>query len=296
MTVIELIKTRWWPGAVAFAVVLFVLLVTFRMNGSSSTFWYYDLHELEEAKGALIGSPKPTRSDEWMVWTPALLAQLHHRPAMPVENPSLGAGTSSLLMSLPVRHYTMLFRPQFWGFFFLDSERGFSWFWNFKIFGLLGAFFLLFLVLTGGRVDLAVLGSAAISYSSFVQWWFSSPTMLPEMLTSWAVSLVCGWTLVQAVAVWKKIVASLVLIAAAINFVLCCYPPFEIPLLYLGAAMFAAFLWQRRESLGKEGWRCSGRCLWSVALPSRWSRTPAIPERGGIPAAACPLPSFWAGS
>ena len=74
---------------------------------------------------------------------------------MPVENPSLGAGMSPLLMSLPVKHYTMLFRPQLWGFFFFDIERGFAWFWNAKIFGLLASFYVLLLAL-GRRVDLAI--------------------------------------------------------------------------------------------------------------------------------------------
>ncbi len=270
-------KTAYpWLPLLGGVLVLFVALVALRINGSSSTFWYYDLHDLKNAQGALLGSPKPTRSDEWMVWTPAILAQLHHHPSMPVENPSLGAGTSPLLMSLPVRHYTMLSRPQLWGFFFLDTERGFSWYWNFKVFGLLAAFYLLLLVLTRGRSDIAILGSIAISYSSFVQWWFSSPPMLPEMLASWAVALVCGWILFQPAAAWKKMGASLVLVACVINFVLCCYPPFEIPLIYLGAALFAAFLWTSRRSPTHRGWIWTGACgfaavalLWPVFLECR---------------------------
>jgi hypothetical protein len=240
------------------AVLVFVTLVALRINGSSSSFWYYDLHELNEAKGVIMGSPKPTRSDEWMVWTPAILSQLNHRPPMPVENPSLGAEKAPLLMSVPVCHYTMLFRPQLWGFFFLDIEHGFSWYWNAKLLGLLGALFLLLLVLTGGRFDLALLGSVAITYSSFIQWWFSSPSMLPEMLASWSLVLVCGWALFQRIAWWKRIVASLALVSGAANFLLCCYPPFEIPLLYLGLALFVAFLWQKRGSVPRAGW------IWNI--------------------------------
>jgi hypothetical protein len=134
----------------------------------------------------------------------------------------------------------------------------------------------LFLVLNGGRADLAILGSVAISYSSFVQWWFSSPTMLPEMLTAWAIALVCGWSLFQPIAFWKKLLASLILVACVINFALCCYPPFEIPLIYLGGAIFAAFLWENRRTLGKEGWIWCGACavtvvalLWPVFMQCR---------------------------
>lgn len=194
----------------------------------------------------IVGTPRLTRSDEWLVWTPAALAQLNHNPPMPIENPALGAGTSPLLMSLPVRHYSMLFRPQLWGFFVFDSERGFAWFWNAKIFGLLLSYFLLFRLLTGGHVLMAMLGSIAVSYSSCVQWFFSSPTMLPELMASWALMLVAGKSLFRVASAWKKFSAATVLGACAINFILCCYPPFQIPLVYLGLALFSAFLWERR--------------------------------------------------
>jgi hypothetical protein len=245
-------------GVFGVLLALLIVLVALRINGSSSSFWYYDLHELNEVKGVILGSPKPTRSDEWLIWTPAILSQLNHRPPMPVENPSLGAEKAPLFMSIPVRHYTMLFRPQLWGFFFLDIEHGFSWYWNVKILGLLGALFLLLWILTGGRFDLALLGSVAISYSSFIQWWFSSPSMLPEMLASWSLVLVCGWVLFQPIVWWKRILASLVLVSGAVNFLLCCYPPFEIPLLYLGLALFVAFLWQNHGSVPRAGW------IWNI--------------------------------
>lgn len=245
---------------------LFILLVALRINGSSSSFWYYDLHELNEARGVILGSPKPTRSDEWMVWTPAILAQLKHQPPMPVENPSLGAGKAPLLMSVPVRHYTMLFRSQLWGFFFLDVEHGFSWYWNAKLLGLLGALFLLLWILTGGRFDLSILGALVICYSSFVQWWFSSPSMLPEMLASWSLVLVCGWCLFQPIVWWKRLLVSLALVSSAINFVLCCYPPFEIPLLYLAVALFIGYLWQRRGALAISGWIWNLTCLVAIIL------------------------------
>ena len=131
----------------------------------------------------------------------------------------------------------------------LDTESGFAWFWNAKIFGLLVSFYILFLVLMRGRIALAVWGTIAVSYSSFIQWWFSSPAMLPEMLTSWAVMLLLGRVVFMDISFWKKIPAALALTAATINFLLCCYPPFEIPLLYLGLFLFIAFVWQRRKGL-----------------------------------------------
>ena len=225
---------------------LFLIGVLLRLNGSSSALWAQDLGIRDEPTGLIAGEPRPTRSDEWLVWTPAALGQLHHLPPMPVENPALGAGAAPLLMSVPVRHYSMLFRPQFWGFFIFDEERGFAWFWNAKIFSLLISFFLLFRILTRGRVALAVCGSIAVSYSSYVQWFFSCPPMLPEMLASWALMLVAGKSCFDPLPLWKKAAAGIVLVGSAINFILCCYPPFEIPLLYLALTLFGVFLWERR--------------------------------------------------
>jgi len=41
-----------------------------------------------------------------------------------VKNLSLGADHTPLLINVPVAHYVTFFRPQFWGFFFFDFERG----------------------------------------------------------------------------------------------------------------------------------------------------------------------------
>lgn len=237
---------NWSSIFIALCCGLFLICVFLRLNGSSSGIWARELGGPSEPTGLIAGEPRPTRSDEWLVWTPAALAQLHHQPPMPVENPAIGAGVAPLLMSVPVRHYSMLFRPQFWGFFVFDEERGFAWFWNTKIFSLLISFFLLFQILMKGRTALAVCGSIAVSYSSYVQWFFSCPPMLPEMLASWALMLVAGKFCFDPLPLWKKAAAGFVLVGSAVNFVLCCYPPFQIPLLYLALTLIGVFLWERR--------------------------------------------------
>jgi hypothetical protein len=53
---------------------------------------------------------------------------------------------------------------------------------------------------------------------------------------------------------------------SAINFLLCCYPPFQIPLLYLALFLFAAFLWQRRASRFNGGFFWLGGCALIVII------------------------------
>src|SRR4051794_23660751 len=89
--------------------VLFMLAFAFRLNGSSTSIWRSILNDQRNAGGLVAGKPETVRSDEWLVWTPAVIAQANR--GFPAENPSLGAGRAPFLYSLPVRHYTMVFRP-----------------------------------------------------------------------------------------------------------------------------------------------------------------------------------------
>ncbi|HSH37767.1 MAG TPA: hypothetical protein VK993_03190, partial [Chthoniobacterales bacterium] len=179
---------RWWWIA---ALLLFAACVALKLNGSSIGRWQVALRELGPIRGLIAGTPKDIRSDEWVVWTPSILSQARQTPPFPIENPSLGAGRAPLIMSVPVAYYTTLFRPQLWGFFLFDLERGYAWFWNAKIFGLLLATAWMLRRIGIQSRTIAAFGSAAFFFSSFTQWWFSSPAMLPEMVATWAMCVGC---------------------------------------------------------------------------------------------------------
>jgi len=227
----------------------FLLLTALNINGSSVGLWSGILDESKTGSALLFSQPREMRSDEWLVWTPSLLAQANHEPAFPVENPALGAGRSPMLMNLPTRHYSTFFRPQLWGYFLFDIEHGYAWNWNAKIFGLLAAMFLLIRKLSDGSFWPALLGTAWIFCSSYMQWAFSCPPMLPEMLASWAFALWSVMKLCDAPP-WKPAAALTAgLIVAAVNFALSMYPPYQIPVAYLGVAILAGWFWKRRAAL-----------------------------------------------
>src|ERR1700736_2032873 len=126
-------RWRW-----LFLLLLFCACVALKLNGSSIGAWDDELYETRpSSRGLLLFKPQHVRSDEWLVWTPAALSQARQTPPFPVRNPSLGAGCAPMLMNLPVAYYTTFFRPQLWGFFIFDFERGFSFCWWCKVFGLL---------------------------------------------------------------------------------------------------------------------------------------------------------------
>lgn len=233
----------------AFLVLLAIaalLLTVLRIHGSSVVVWSAVLHEPGTAGSLLAGTPRGVRSDEWLVWTPSVLAQARHVPPFPVENPALGAGRSPMLLNLPTRHYSTLFRPQLWGYFLFDIEHGFAWNWNVKVFGLLAAMFLLIRKLAQGNFWIALLGTAWVFLSSYTQWWFSCPPMLPEMLASWALALWCTLQLCEGPRWPRALACTLALWVAATNFALSMYPPYQIPLAYLGLAILGGWLWRRQ--------------------------------------------------
>ncbi len=236
---------RWWWLAVA---LVFISCVALKLNGSSIGRWQNALREPAPIRGLLFSTPKKIRSDEWVVWTPSILSQARQTPPFPIENLSLGYGRAPLLMSIPVAYYTTFFRPQLWGFFLLDLERGFSFYWCSKVFGLLLATVWLLRQLGIRSRGIIAFGAVWIFFSSFVQWWFSSPAMLPEMVASWAMCIGCVIAFWQEAKRWQLTLAVMGFVFFGLNFILCLYPPFQIPMLLLGLAVLAGLWMERRNS------------------------------------------------
>ncbi len=203
--------------------------------------------EPELPRGLLYSSPKRIRVDEWGVWTPAALSQARQNPPFPIENPNVGAAHSPLLMSLPVAYYTTFFRPQLFGFFLFNFERGFSFYWCCKVFGLLLGIGWCLRRIGVRNAALVLFGAVWIFFSSYIQWWFSSPAMLPEMIASWAICLGCAVQFLQPFDRWRHLAALGGFIYSGLNFVLCLYPPYQIPLIWLGIAILIGVGLERRN-------------------------------------------------
>jgi hypothetical protein len=235
----------------------------FELNGSSSGIYRLYADGSDPERGLLFGSPKDIRSDEWMVETPWMFSQFNHDPRLPITNGNIGDGASTLLNNLPARHWSMFFRPQMWGFFTMNFERAFAFYWNFKWFALLLGTFLFLELITRGNALLAFTGSLFLLASSFMQWWWSTPTALPEMVGMFFLSLWLIAMIFRSTTRTRVAFASLFLVAAWMQFVLCCYPRFQIPLLYLGGAMIVSGFWRSAEPARFSGFRYS--CL-AIAL------------------------------
>jgi len=138
-------------------------------------------------------------------------------------------------------------------------ETAFAFYWNVKVFALFASFFLLLRTLTRNDFWISLFGAGWVLFSAYVEWWFSCPPMMPEMLASWAAAILCVIHLFRSETLTSRIVTGVILVIAGVNFVLCFYPPFQVPLLYLGLAVILGWLWQNKnEDLH---WRTGGLSL-----------------------------------
>lgn len=216
-----------------------VLLVVFKINQSSIAMYdsYFPSNQ-EQKFTTLKGNALAIRSDEWLVQTPFILSQLMN--GSNDINLNIGGERSPLLTAVPVSNIGIFFQPKFWGFYLLDIERGYSWLWAYKAIGSLLAFFILFLLLTKNNSLLSLLGSILVYASAFSQWWFSSN--YPEIVISFAAIVSSFCLFIFSV---KKVlipIYSLIFIIFSVNFLLHLYPPFLVPLIYLGGFIVVAFL------------------------------------------------------
>lgn len=209
------------------------LYVVMSLNQSSLTAWEEIFPAQEVHQMVEFGEPKKIRSDEWNTLTPWVLGQATN--GFLDQNVGIGGSDAPTLATVPVSNPVMLVQPKYYGFFLLDKARGFSWFWAYKTFALLFSCFMLFGLLTRGNTEISVLGSLLVYFSSFTQWWFSSN--LAESLTAFFIGCTGIYVLLLGQKPHLLFLGALMTGYGAISSLLHVYPPFQIPLIYVGIAL-----------------------------------------------------------
>lgn len=237
----RLTRRTWFLATTVALLVGFGVSVSCKLHGSSFHAWYDHYPRLFfRSSVPLFGEPRAVRSDEWLVHTPSIISQA--RLALPFDttNPSVGAGAAPMLMGLPTRHLSTIFRPQYWGFFLFEVERGFSWWWSFRVFGCLLGVYLMLYALTRGRSGISLAGSLWFYFSDFTQWWLSSG--VPEMVAAFSMGFFFLYTGIRARAMPTLLASACGTLFSATSFMLQMYPPFQIPLIWFGVALLFSVL------------------------------------------------------
>ncbi len=235
----HLVRFDWKVMTVlAICFVLFALNIGLKTSGSSIREWNTFVKG-DTTKQMGIGSPKFIRFDEWGMHTPMLLSQVAHN--FPISNPAVGAMQSPLLMSLPVRSFPSILRPQLWSYFLFDTETAYSIAWNYKTYGMFVALFLIFLLLTKNRFLPSLVGSLWVTFSAFIQWWYSTPE--PEMIMAACLMFVFFIYILYSQKLGTIVVSVFGLGLYSVTFLLFFYPPHQIPLAFCITALVIGYVW-----------------------------------------------------
>ncbi|GAB3709174.1 hypothetical protein GCM10027592_45120 [Spirosoma flavus] len=228
---------------------LYAFMIMAKLNGSSVGVWDQIIPSGNVANRTVIsGQPRMIRMDEWAILTPFMTSQA--AKGFPIKNFTNG-GENGSLMGLPVKHPIALIKPNLWGFFIFDFERGYSYWWGFKIFGMLISVMMFLMVLTNSNFWLSLFGSIWVLLSSGTQWWFS--VTVPDMFTSGCLLFTATCYYLYSTQTRTIIISALVATLGLLWFAILLYPPYEVPLGYFLLICLAGFIvrnpdWNRMKS------------------------------------------------
>jgi len=250
-----------------------VVLVAFVALGltGSSTGIVHDLISRGDDPALIAGEPEAIRSDEWFVQTSWVISQVEQD--LPARNETFPGGMDATVQNdLPTTDWSTALRPHLWGFFFLPLDQAMALKWWLPGFAIIGAGYLLAVVLMPRRPVAAAALSVGFFFAPFFQWWYLSTTLYPaawallvmataiwcvrssNRVGAWVLSAFTAWTTAaMAVGVYAPFIVPVVLVSAAfvVGVVLTPVPQAEtfaarvrrlVPLLAGGAAAVAVTL------------------------------------------------------
>ena len=240
------------------ALVVFVLLVLFKISGSSIGMYneFFPQDGIERDAYVLFGKSQGVRSDEYVVQTPYYFSQYYNHFGRTSYQMSLGGQDMIIGYNSPVLDISILAKPLVWGYVLFGPQYGLSWYWCLKVILFLLVMYELFMILTKGKKALAVLGSLLVTYAPTIQWFFV-PHISDVFL--WGMTLVVlGYYFFTAKKRLIKYVTSVLTPLAAIGFVLALYPPLQVPIGLMAIALLIFFLIRDKKEITfqkKEIWK-----------------------------------------
>ena len=252
------VSARWMVGA---SLVLFGVLVAGGVSGSSMGALLgtrdqpNSLLSSDSAVQRIAGSARSVRSDEWLVMTGNLLAQVNHVPPFPVVNSLLGGEGQNMMVvgmtGVPIAHASAVARPATWGFFVLPLRQALAWYWYLPVFACLLALWALLQQLATQRPLYHMALSVLFCLAPYAAGW----SLWPLYVVAWAcASLALALRMVRETAPARLLGWSVLLGWTMACLGLTLYPPWQITVATLCAAAFAAQLWDGRAALR---WRWS---------------------------------------
>lgn len=196
----------------------------------------------------VIGKARPIRSDEYAVFTPEFLAQLNARAAFPLINENFGDDGLNMLIpggsGMPVKSITSFAKPAVWGAFFLPLRQAIAWLWWIPLFGSFLAIWWFLTKIIGGSWRLNAATAISFVMSSYVVAWSNTPAYVVGLGA-------LGSALVLEIFESRRLISQ-VLYGAALGltasaYFLVLYPPWQILIAYVFAALLISTFYERRR-------------------------------------------------
>src|SRR5580698_3390670 len=189
--------TRWFLAAVALVGLVYVC---FELTPSSYGVFLESIQADDAAP--IFGIGRPIRSDEWSIATPLFQAAVRNRFKR-VNETSFYHEDLRNFIALPLKDWSLIFKPQLWAFFALPPALAFSIYYTLFMCAFLAGFHLLFREL-GMPAWLAAAASILVYFSGFTQFWWTTfcpllgglPWILLIVLRPmawWKKVLLCAW-------------------------------------------------------------------------------------------------------
>lgn len=244
--------------------ILLLLLTVFKIHGSSIGVYNEYFYGDRDDSSLLLNKPRPIRSDEWLVATQMTIAQSNS--SYDRINPNIGNGEDmSLLLDVPYKEWSVVFKPHNWVFFVLPFENAFAFrWWVIGYLLILSCYFFVLAMLPRRRMLAALLG-ISLFFGAFIQWWYLYGTLGSLYYCLFIATLFIYLLRKQK---WLNLILlGLAGTYLAVSFALILYPPFQIPCaLALGAFMLGYTLERRRSLALKEWLRRAGIILAAGAV------------------------------
>ncbi|MBC3783782.1 DUF7657 domain-containing protein [Spirosoma utsteinense] len=218
-------KLKWFIG-ICFG--LFLIVTLAKIHPISLAMWNELLPDGSNPKRGLIsGQPRRIRMDDYAVGTPWILSQANK--GFPTINETIGGENTPILVT-PTHHFSEIFRPDHWGFFFLPIEQAYAWLYNLRAFMSIVGAVLMLLLLTRNNFWLSIVGSIWLFYSSGTVSWSFIPAPL---IAATSLIFVATVYLLYGKSPKQVLGASLALAWLLMVYALILYPPYQVPLGYV---------------------------------------------------------------
>ena len=213
------------------ALILLIILVLGKFNGSSIGMWNKEVEPNNTINITILGKNRYIRSDEWLVNTPYAVSQQYNNYKY---FSNLPRGTKTDMFStifVPVKDILILARPFNIGYLLLGEEYGLSFYWYGRLIALLLVTFEMMMLLTNKKKLLSLAGAILITGSPLVSWFYSN--YIVDLLISGQLALLLFNNYLETKNNKLKILYSILLGLSFSWFALTIYPAWQIPLGYM---------------------------------------------------------------